>query len=120
MASDTRRYRLINLTRGGEVAASIRRADRLTSQAVGLMFRRSLAPGDGLWLIPCNGLHTFGMRFPIDVIVLDKGLCVLNIIHALAPFRVLSPVILGHSIVELAAGAAAEVSTGDQLEMVER
>lgn len=119
MASDKRRYRLINLTRGGEVAASVRRADRLLSQTVGLMFRRSLPPGEGLWLTPCNGLHTFGMRFPIDVIVLDSDMSVLNIIHAMEPFRVVRPMRRGHSIVELSAGAAAEVCIGDQLETVE-
>ncbi len=119
MALSMRSYRLVNRTSGEQVAQDVRRSDGLVSKTIGLMFRGTLGAGEGLWLIPCNGLHTFGMRFSIDVIVLDSSMRVLNIIHALRPFRVVPPTPRAHSLIELAAGGAHGVSIGDRLEVEE-
>ena len=84
---------------------------------LGLMGRPKMDVDEGLWLIPCNGIHTFGMRFPIDVIVLDKGNQILRTEEAVRPNRVLMPVRGGHSVVELTAGAVktAGLLVGDRL-----
>jgi hypothetical protein len=54
---------------------------------VGLLNRSALAQGEGLLLDRCYGIHTFGMRFAIDVLFLDKNLCVIRTVRALPPFR---------------------------------
>jgi hypothetical protein len=53
----------------------------------GLLGRRSLASGEGLLLKPASSVHTFFMRFPIDVVFLDRDLRVLSIAHDLRPWR---------------------------------
>jgi uncharacterized membrane protein (UPF0127 family) len=52
---------------------------------IGLLNRKALAQGEGLLLDRCYGIHTFGMRFPIDVVFLDKELRVMRAVPALPP-----------------------------------
>ena len=54
----------------------------------GLLGRTGLAPGDGLLIRPCGGIHTFGMRFAIDVIFLDRDGLVLRVVRDLRPWRI--------------------------------
>ena len=53
----------------------------------GLMFRAALPSGTGLLIAPCQSVHTLHMRFPIDVIFLDKSWCVVGLERNLAPWR---------------------------------
>ena len=109
-------YRLINRDRNAVIAARVLRANGFWARTIGLLGRRSLQPDEGLWINPCNGFHTFGMRFPIDVIVLDGNMRVIHIIHALLPLRITRPVKGGRSVVELAAWTAGSIEVGDRLE----
>ena len=68
------------------------------------MFRRRLDPGEGLWLRPCQGVHTFWMFFPIDVIFLDRQLRIIRLVENLRPFRLTMPVMAAASVIEVAAG----------------
>ena len=61
-----------NLTRGTVLADHVEIAETLWARFMGLMGRRSLAPGDGLWLSGTNGIHMFFMRFAIDAIFLGR------------------------------------------------
>jgi uncharacterized membrane protein (UPF0127 family) len=61
-----------NLTRGTVLAGQVEVAASLWARFMGLMGRRSLAPGDGLWLTGTNGIHMFFMRFAIDAIFLGR------------------------------------------------
>ena len=83
----------------------------------GLLGRRSLAPGSGLWIRPSSGVHTVGMRFAIDVVGLDRQGKVLRLWETLKPFRVtrISPRL--RSVLELPAGtiAATGLRLGDRL-----
>ena len=85
----------------------------------GLLGRRGLAPGGGLWIRPSSGVHTVGMRFAIDVVGLDRDGTVLRVWHTLAPFRVtrISPRM--RSVMELPAGTIASLGlrAGDRLTM---
>ena len=47
-------------------------ADTSAKRRTGLLKHKSLEPGDGLWIAPCEGVHTFGMKFPIDVVFLSR------------------------------------------------
>ena len=106
-----------NLTRGNDVAGRVRRADRPWSRMVGLLGRRSLAEGEGLLLAPCTSIHTFLMRFPIDILYLDREDVVVKAVRALRPFRFSACLRGGHSVLELAAGAieASGTRVGDRL-----
>ena len=87
------------------------------SRTRGLLGRSGLETGHGLWLKPCNQVHTFFMRFAIDVVFLDKGYTVRRVVREMAPWRV-SPWVTGaDSALELAAGGARDVEEGDRLEM---
>lgn len=74
-------------------------------RAIGLIGRRSIAPDEGLLLPRCCAVHTVGMRFPIDVVFLDRNGAVMRVQHAVRPLRFL--VCRGaRSVVELSGGTA--------------
>ena len=107
-----------NRTRGATLAANVRLADTPRSRRIGLLRHEPLEPGEGLWIYPTRAIHTFGMRFPIDVAFLDRHLYVKRVCHHLAPFRLTTPVWGARSVLELAAGSLASTGTavGDQLQ----
>jgi uncharacterized membrane protein (UPF0127 family) len=106
-----------NLTRGSEVAAHVRRADRAWSRLVGLLGRRSLAEDEGLLLTPCTSIHTLFMRFPIDILYLNREHAVVKAVKDLRPFRASACLRGAHSILELPTGAieASGTQVGDRL-----
>jgi len=111
--STPRRYKVSNRTRGTLLAESARLANNPLTRAVGLMFRKSLPPGGGLIIRPCNAVVCFFMRFPIDVIFVDEDGAVRYIIPAMRPWRVSRFVRGAKSVIELPAGAAAAAQTCD-------
>jgi uncharacterized membrane protein (UPF0127 family) len=80
-------------------------AQRFWARLVGLLGRRAMAPDEALLLAPCNNIHTFFMRFAIDVVFIDKHGAVLAIVPALAPWRI-AAARRAHACLELAAGGA--------------
>src|SRR5258705_10106511 len=79
--------RAVNTTRGTLVGESIRVAETGLTRIVGLLGERELPPGDGLLIVPSQGVHTLGMRFAIDVAFLDGQWNVIAIKRDLRPFR---------------------------------
>ncbi len=77
----------------------------------GLIGRPPPRPGTGLWLSPCRWVHTFGMRYPIDVVFLDRDRTVLEVV-TVAPWRLSPWVGAAESVVELIAGEAARLGIG--------
>jgi len=90
-------------------------ADTSKLRRTGLLKHTALPPGDGLWIVPSEAVHTFGMKFAIDVLFLDKQRRVRKIRRM--PLRRIALDLLGHSVLELPAGTAAATATekGDQL-----
>ena len=89
-----------NLNRGTVLADRVEVAETLWARFMGLMGRRSLAPGDGLWLAGTNGIHMFFMRFAIDAIFLGRpgptgDRVVLAARRALQPWLGLIPLVRG-------------------------
>ncbi|MFZ5974776.1 MAG: DUF192 domain-containing protein [Bacillota bacterium] len=84
----------------------------------GLMGRRELLEGEGLLIIPCNQVHTFRMRFPLDVLYLTRDMRIARIV-TLEPGRVGPRVKEAASVLEVAAGSAAQwkIAEGDYLTM---
>ena len=101
------------------MADRVARADGLIDRMVGLLGRKSLGHEEGLWLDPCSQVHTFFMKFSIDVVFLDSECKVVRILPDLVPWRV-SPWVWGaRSVLELAAGEVADkIKEGDVLEMI--
>lgn len=105
-----------NLTREIELACCVEVAEHGIARSKGLLGRSSLIPGHGLWILPCEAVHTFGMRFPIDLVYLDRNHRVRKVRSNVVPWR-MSACLLAHSVLELAAGAVAKTGTipGDKL-----
>jgi uncharacterized membrane protein (UPF0127 family) len=101
---------------GGVLAENVRLADRFGSRFLGLMGRRSLAPGEGLLLKNCSSIHCFFMRFPIDAVYLDAQLRVVGA-ETVAPWRVGHLFRGARHVLELAAGAAAGLRPGDTVRL---
>lgn len=107
-----------NATRGAEIAARVRVADDADSRCRGLLGRESLAADEGLWIVPCPMIHTFFMKFPIDVLFLDRDLRVARVLENLRPWRLSPWVWAAGSVLELQGGVLkGTVLVGDQLEM---
>lgn len=105
-----------NETKGSIVASDVSVAASMWSRFKGLMGRRSLGEDSGLLIRPCSSVHMFFMRFPLDVVFVDKAGVVVKIVRALKPYRLALGGKGAHSALELAAGAVGErVSVGDQL-----
>jgi uncharacterized membrane protein (UPF0127 family) len=105
--------RVVNRSRGAVLAE---RADVAASpwRRMRGLLGRSLAPGDGLVIVPCWGVHTIGMAYPIDVVHVDRQGVVRRVLRELAPWRIGPLVWKSNLVLELPAGAAA-AEVGDRL-----
>jgi uncharacterized protein len=95
-------------------------ADGPVSRARGLLGRTGLSQGDGLLLKPTFSIHTFFMRFPIDVVFLDRDGAVVDVVSRLKPWRATTR-LRARAALELAAGEAERVSVrvGERLKLEE-
>lgn len=106
-----------NLTHDTLLASRAERAASFYARFMGLMGRRELPFGEALWIDPCNSIHTFFMRIPIDVLLLDRDLQVVKAFHALVPWRMTRIYRKARTVLELPAGtlAASQTAEGDRL-----
>lgn len=106
-----------NQTRAVLLAAEVEKAHTFWTRFRGLMFRRALPRGHGLWIRPCRQVHTYWMRFDIDVLFLDRDGRVLRIISRLRPWRVSLTVQGAASVLELPPGILVATGTepGDRI-----
>jgi uncharacterized protein len=111
------KLRIRNQSRDTLVADRAEIADTSAKRRTGLLKHTGLEPGEGLWIAPCEAVHTIGMKFPIDVLFLDKKKKVLKIKKAMPRWR-MAVSLFAHSVLELPSGRAEETQTaaGDQLE----
>lgn len=110
-------YSVGNLTRGTSLGCEVKRSRTFLQRLFGLSFRGGLSEGEGLWLAPCRGVHSVGMRFAFDAIYLSDSLAVVGLRESYAPFRV-GPFPPGtRSVLEMKVGCIARSGTevGDQL-----
>ncbi len=108
MSQSTAPARIIGGTVPGTTLA-IETADSFLSRGIGLLGRRGLSPGVGLLIRPCSSVHTFGMRFAIDVVYLDREGTVTKVAPRVRPWRFSHGGRRAHSTVELAAGEASRL-----------
>jgi uncharacterized protein len=111
------RLKVLNLSRGTVLATCLEVANTGPKRNKGLLGRKGLAPGEGLWIVPCESVHTFFMQFPIDLVYLDRNNRIKKVRAGVPPWR-LSACLSAHSILELPSGTIRESQTqaGDTLE----
>jgi uncharacterized membrane protein (UPF0127 family) len=109
--------RVVNATRGTVLGARVRVADTGLSRIVGLLGERELPLGDGLLIVPSQGVHTWGMLFPIDIVVLDRGWNVLALRRRMRAFRMTRLFWKAAAVLELPPGMLDSTATtvGDTL-----
>ena len=106
-----------NRNRATDVATQVCIAGTSHERRRGLLNRKELDEGSGIWILPCEAIHTFGMKFPIDSIFLDKRLRVRSLHKGLKPGRI-AFCLRAHSVLELPVGTIKKSGTllGDQLD----
>lgn len=110
-------YRIVNLDRGCELAAHVEIAGESRARRRGLLAKSHLDEAAGVWIAPCEAIHTFGMKMPIDVVFLDRKHRARKLVRNLGPARI-ALCLAGSSVLELASGAIARsgLQAGDQLQ----
>jgi len=110
--------RATNATRATVLGGRIRVAETGLARIVGLLGERELRPGDGLLIVPSQGVHTLGMQFPIDIAVLDDDWRVLATRRDMRPFRMTPIFWKAAAVLELPSGMLESTSTlvGDTIE----
>ncbi len=113
----TVRLQVLNVTRKTILASCVEITSNGEERRKGLLGRERLLAGEGLWIVPCEAVHTFGMKFAIDVIYLDRDKKIRKVKMNVPPWRV-SACLSAYSTLELAAGTVrgAAAITGDILE----
>jgi hypothetical protein len=111
------RWKISNLTRQTVLADLVNVADSAAHRNKGLLGRNTLELGEGLWIVPCSAVHTFGMRFTIDLVYIGRDKRVKKVRSGVPPWH-MSACITAHSVVELASGivCATQTQAGDVLE----
>lgn len=110
--------KVVNLNTGEVILQELITADTFMKRFFGLMGRKELKRGRGLKIEPCNGIHTFNMKFPIDVVFLSENHKVMKLIFDMKPGRV-SGVVKGAKYV-LEANACEftdKINVGDSIDM---
>jgi len=111
--------RAINLRNGNKLSDNVQVACSLLKRMKGLLGKSKLPAGESMWIEPCMSIHTFFMRFPIDVVFLNKRNQVVALIKNILPNRLtrLYPKAVG--VLELPAGTIEATATeiGDKIEI---
>jgi uncharacterized membrane protein (UPF0127 family) len=89
---------------GVVVVRRVEVATTILGRLIGLLGRRDLPAGHAVYLAPCNCIHTFFMRFPLDVVFLGRSLEVRRVVRNVPPWRVVGGSLAARGVVEMAAG----------------
>ena len=108
-----------NLRNGNQLADNVTVADNLFTRMKGLLGKNEMMQGEALWIKPCTSVHTFGMKFPIDVIFLDRKKVVTALIENMQRNRLTRLYLSAMSTLELPAGTIEKTDTkaGDEIEI---
>ena len=110
--------RAVHEKSGKVLAESLEMPRTMFGRGLGLMFRRELPAGRGMWINPCNGIHMMFMNFPIDAVFLDGRERVKKVYRRLPAWWGIVLLEWGaHSVLELPPGSTAEIDLqrGDQI-----
>ncbi len=112
--------KLLNKTKNQMIATHVELADTFIKRAVGLLGHKNLEKENCMWFDECRSIHTFGMRFSLDVIFVDKNMIVKKVFYNVKPGRITLPVWSARAAFEFTAGSLSShnIQPGDQLDMV--
>jgi uncharacterized protein len=121
MFGESREVFVYNETKGTFLAFKVRVADSILSRLIGLLGKRSLKPDAGVWIVPANSIHTIGMLFSFDLVMIDKDFRVVSVMEMVKPFRIVLPKRRAESVIELPRHTIfrSRTEVGDQL-LIER
>lgn len=104
-------------SQGPALLSDLKVADSLLSRMKGLLGTASLDPDQGLWIKPCNSVHTFFMNYAIDCVFLDSSMTVCSVIEDLRPGKMVFPQWGASSVIEMKSGRSRQLAIrkGDQL-----
>ena len=107
--------KIYNSSKNNLIAGDVKLADNLFSRTIGLLSKKSLSEGEGLVIKPCCSIHTFFMRFEIDVLFVNKKNEIIALYENVKPWRILPIHLTSHYVIELPARTitAKEVEKGD-------
>ena len=111
--------RFFNITRQAALAGQARMATSFLDRSRGLLFARPIVSGEGLFLMPCNSIHMFGMTYAIDAIFLDDAYKVVALVENIKPMHISMIYFKATSCLELPVGTIINTKTavGDQVEI---
>lgn len=113
-----KKMKIINTKNEKVIANEVLHAKSFSSRLKGLMFVEQINNGDGMLIEPCNSIHTFFMKFSLDVVFLDKQNKVVQIRRNMKPWRMTSLIYKAVKTLELPAGKLLdEIDKGDELRM---
>lgn len=110
--------RVVRVTRKSDglcIAERVREASGMFARLKGLLGESHLNSSEGILLTPCNSVHTWFMKFAIDVVYVAKDLRVLKIHRDMRPWKLDFPVWGARAALEVASGGAQALKEGDYL-----
>ena len=110
-----------NQTKETFLAFRVKVADSVLGRLIGLLGRKSLKADSGVWIVPANSIHSIGMLFTFDAVMIDKDFKVVGLRELVRPFRIVWPKRHAESVIELPAHSIfrSRTEVGDQL-VIER
>jgi len=117
MFGNAREVFVYNKSKETFLSFRVKVADSFLGRLIGLLGKRSLKPDGGVWIVPANSIHTVGMLFAFDLVMIDKDCRVVNVKEMVRPFRIVLPKLRAESALELPAHSIYRSRTdiGDQL-----
>jgi len=117
MFNKQRHVFVYNKTKETFLAFRVEVCDSVWGRLRGLLGKRSLKPDSGVWIVPANAIHTIGMLFSFDLVLIDKNFKVVGLRELVRPFRITLPEHKAESVLELPAHSIFRSRTqiGDQL-----
>ena len=114
------KFTVRNVTKSTSIGDRIETAESSAQRRTGLLKHSRLDDGAGLWIIPCEAVHTFFMKFALDLIYIDRRHVVKAVVRGVKPWR-FSACFAAHSVIELPTGTIERTGTqkGDQLELLQ-
>jgi uncharacterized membrane protein (UPF0127 family) len=101
MFRKNRQVFVYNKTKETFLAFRVTVADSILSRLIGLLGKRSLKPDSGVWIVPANAIHSIGMLFPFDLVLIDKDFKVVGLRELVRPFKITRPNFRAESVIEL-------------------
>ncbi len=108
---------IINLTKNQILAQTVYIADTPIKRMKGLIGFKSLKTSEAMLIKPCNSIHTFFMRFPIDLLFIDKDNIIIKAMSDIKPYRFSPLYLFSRAVIELSSGTIRNTGTkeGDQI-----